>query len=311
MKDVFDNNRSKETETETELDLKSIFLIFWERKFLIIGIVSIFFISSVIVTLMTPNEYKATVTLAPSNGQGDTLSGGLSQLGGIAGLAGLNVQMPATSEAEIALKIVQSWGFIEAFIKNNSIESELLASEGWDEKTNKLIINPDIYDLDNSVWVDKKPSSWEQFKLFSDIFELKKRKDSVSILLSLEFYSPDKAKEWLDLYVVSINNYMRERKIKRVERNIDYLQNQLTKTSMAEMKTVFHNLIEDQTKALMLAEARVDEYVFMTVSKSMIPEQKSYPFRRLIVIQYTLIGGILSVLLILLLRAFKRITLVN
>ena len=54
------------------------------------------------------------------------------------------------------------------------------------------------------------------------------------------------------------------------------------------------------------AEANVDDYVFMTVSKSMIPEQRSYPFRRLIVIQFTLIGGILSVLIVFLLRAFKH-----
>ena len=99
---------------------------------------------------------------------------------------------------------------------------------------------------------------------------------------------------------------MRERKIKRVERNIEYLKKQLTKTSMTEMKTVFYNLIEEQTKILMLAEANLDDYVFMTVSKSMLPEQKSYPYRRLIVIQYTLIGGLLSVLLVFLLRAFKR-----
>ena len=152
MKDVFDNNTSKETETETELDLKSIILIFWERKFLIIGIVSIFFIYSVIVTLLTPNEYKATVTLAPSNSQGGTLRGGLnSQLGGIAGLAGLNVQMSAVSEAQIALKIVQSWGFIDQFIKENNLEVELMASEKWNAKTKKLIINQDIYDSKTRV----------------------------------------------------------------------------------------------------------------------------------------------------------------
>ena len=99
---------------------------------------------------------------------------------------------------------------------------------------------------------------------------------------------------------------MRERKIKRVEKNIDYLQSQLAKTSMTEMKAVFYNLIEEQTKILMLAEANIDDYVFMTVSKSMIPEQRSYPFRRLIVIQFTLIGGMLSVLIVFLLRAFKH-----
>ena len=297
-----ENNNTMEV--EAELDLRSLFNIFWDRKYLILGITSLFFIFSIIFSLQIPNQYKATTSLAPSENQETAAS---SQLGGLAGLAGFGRGMETTArEAELALEIMQSWGFIEAFIKNNNIEAELLASERWDEKTNKLIINSDTYDLDNSTWVEKKPTSWEQFKMFSEIFEVKKNSDSVTILLSLQFYSPYKAKEWLDLYVVSINNYMRERKIKRVQKNIDYLQKQLAKTSMADMKAVFFSLIEGQTKTLMLAEANVDDYVFMTVSKSMLPEQKSYPFRRSIVIQYTLIGGMLSVLLVFLLRAFRR-----
>ena len=40
--------------------------------------------------------------------------------------------------------------------------------------------------------------------------------------------------------------------IARVKKNIDYLQKQLAKTSMADMKAVFYSLIEEQTKTLML-----------------------------------------------------------
>lgn len=300
-----ENNNTMEV--ETELDLRSLFNIFWDRKYLILGITSLFFIFSIIFSLQIPDQYKATTSLAPSENKGGSLTQSVSsQLGGLAGLAGLRGMETTANEAELAIEIMQSWGFVESFIKNNNIEAELLASEGWDEKTNKLVINQEVYDVDNSAWIEKKPSSWQQFKLFSEIFEVRKNRDSVTILLSLEFYSPLKAKEWLDLYVVSINNYMRERKIRRVEKNIDYLQSQIAKTSMSEMKAVFFNLIEEQTKILMLAEANIDDYVFMTVSKSMVPEQKSYPFRRLIVIQFTLIGGILSVLIVFLLRAFKR-----
>ena len=307
MSEKPDKKISNAIEAETELDFRSLFNIFWERKYLILGITSLFIIFSIIYSLQIPNQYKATTSLAPSENTGAILGQSVnSPLGGFAGLVGFSGMEPAATEAELAMEIMQSWGFIETFIKNNNIEVELSASEGWDEKTNKLIINQDIYDLDKSVWVGNKPSSWKQFKLFSGIFEVQKLKNSVTILLSFEFFSPHKAKEWLDLYVVSINDHMRERRIKRVERNIEYLQNQLVKTSKAVMETVFYNLIEEQTKTLMLAEANIDDYVFMTVSKSMLPEEKSYPFRRVIVIQYTLIGGILSFLLVFLLRAFKR-----
>ena len=48
------------------------------------------------------------------------------------------------------------------------------------------------------------------------------------------------------------------------------------------------------------------EYVFVEVSPSMIPEQKSQPQRALICIIGTLIGGIISVLIVLIMHYFLK-----
>ena len=80
--------------------------------------------------------------------------------------------------------------------------------------------------------------------------------------------------------------------------NIEYLQAQIEKTSIAEMKEVFYTIIQEQIKNKMLAEAS-PEYVFVAVNPSMLPEEKSQPKRALICVVGALIGGILSVLFIL------------
>ena len=55
----------------------------------------------------------------------------------------------------------------------------------------------------------------------------------------------------------------------------------------------------------MLAEA-TPEYVFVTVSPSMVPAIKSQPKRALICILGTLLGGMLSVLLVLVMHYARK-----
>ena len=87
---------------------------------------------------------------------------------------------------------------------------------------------------------------------------------------------------------------MQNRKVEQVTKNMTYLEEQIEKTSIAEMREVFYTIIEEQIKDKMLAEASPD-YAFVTVSPSMIPEQKSQPQRSVICVFGTLFGGFLSV----------------
>ena len=97
---------------------------------------------------------------------------------------------------------------------------------------------------------------------------------------------------------------MRARKLNQANINIEYLKAQIGKTSIAEMQEVFYKVIEEQTKAKMLAEAS-PEYAFLTISKAMVPHERSEPTRSRIVILVTLLGGILSVLLVLIIHYSK------
>ena len=191
--------------------------------------------------------------------------------------------------------------FIEKFIDENNLAEELSAVEGWDMATNKLIFNEDIYDVKQAKWVgSKKPTSWQLYKLFSNRLSIIQNSATGMISLSIEYYSPVVAQQWVELFVESINEHMRLRKLNQSNVNIEYLQQQISKTSIAEMKIVFYEIIEEQTKGKMLAEAS-REYVFVTVNKAMVPEVKSKPVRSITVLAITLLGGIISSLYVLIL----------
>lgn len=290
---------------DDEIDLKELFMVLWAAKKLIIAITGIFAVISVIYSLSLPNQYKAMALLAPAQQQGGGLSGALGDLGGLAALAGVNIGGGDGGEAQIAQEIMLSWGFLENFINKNDIAIEVFAADGWNKHKNQLNIDDDIYDIEENRWVRNPPSgktvnptSWELYEEFLEMVSISADKKTGLISLSVEYFSPYIAKQWVDQLVVAINQHMQQRKLQMVNTNIEYLEEQILKTPIAEMKEVFYTIIEEQIKSKMLAEAS-PEYVFVSVSPAMVPEEKSQPKRALICILGLLLGGMLSVAFVL------------
>ena len=297
---------------DDEIDLRELFAVLWAGKVRIIAITAIFAFASVVYALSLPNQYKATVLLAPSQSSSSGLSGALGQLGGLASLAGVSIGGGESNESQLAQEIMKSWGFIEGFIADNNLAVEVYAAEDWDKSSNKLQIDQDIYDATTNTWLVEDdsgqqgaPNSWELYESFSERFAVSEDKKSGLISVSIEYYSPQIAKRWLDLYISAINKHMQDRQILKVGRNIEYLEAQIEKIEIAGMQEVFYTIIEEQLKSKMLAEASPD-YAFTAVRPSMVPQEKSQPKRALICVLGALLGGMLSVLMVLVLHYARK-----
>ncbi|MEF1214789.1 GNVR domain-containing protein, partial [Vibrio alginolyticus] len=159
----------------------------------------------------------------------------------------------------------------------------------------------DAYDLESEKWLRKpdglrgaKPSKQEAYEVFiNDVFSITQDKESGLYTVSIMHYSPYIAEKWVNWIVSDINKVMRERTIAESTQNLAYLNNQLNKTSVAEMQSTFYKLIEEQTKSLMLAEVQ-EEFVFKVVDPAVVPEVKVKPSRALICIGGTLFGFIIG-----------------
>jgi uncharacterized protein involved in exopolysaccharide biosynthesis len=298
---------------DDEINLRELFTVLWVDKIKIISVTAIFAILSVFYALSVPNQYKASALLVPAQQQAGGISGALAQLGGIASLAGVSLGSGDSSESQIAQRIMQSWSFIEDFIKTNNLEIDVFAAEGWDRASGKLQIDEDLYNSGITQWLVRNdetnkvgmPSSWQLFETFTEMLSVSEDKKTGLVSVSIEYYSPQVAKQWLDMYISAINKHMQERQMEKVTRNIEYLEAQIAKTTIAEMQEVFYTIIEEQLKSKMLAEANPD-YAFVPVSPSMVPEQKSQPKRALICILGTLLGAMLSVLLVLIMHHARK-----
>ena len=226
-----ENNTQISDQYDDEIDLRELFAVLWAGKVKIVAITAVFAVASVIYALSVPNQYKATALLASAQQDSGGISGALGQLGGLASLAGVSIGGGDSSEAQVAQEIMRSWSFIEGFIKSNDLAVEIAAVDGWDKELDRLLINNDIYDVEKKKWVseDGPPSSWQLFKAFSGRVAVSEDKKSGLVSVSIEYYSPQIAKQWLDLYISAINKHMQARQVAKVSNNIEYLEAQIEK----------------------------------------------------------------------------------
>jgi LPS O-antigen subunit length determinant protein (WzzB/FepE family) len=298
---------------EDEIDLRELFLTLWNAKWLIIGITAVFAIGSVVVALALPNIYRAEALLAPAAQEesGGALSGLASQFGGLASLAGISMGSSSVDKTTLAIETMQSRQFLARFIEEHDILVPLFATDKWVLSTNELQLDEDVYDADTGEWLrdveppfTPQPSVQEAHEVFRDILSVSQNADSGLVRVAIEHKSPYVAADWVRWLVKDVNRYMRETDIAEARLSIQFLQQQINATSIAEMQQLLFQLIQEQTKTIMLAEVR-PEYVLKTIDPAVAPEEEAKPSRALICIFGTMLGGMLACLFVLLRQAFR------
>ncbi len=295
------NNSLRQLDTTQHISIGELVKVLYLRKKLILAFTSVLSLCSYILLSQMPDQYSATVVLAPAKKETNDLSGALGQFGGLAPLAGISFGRGETTESQIAQEIMKSWSFIDKFIQVHKIAPEIYAARRWSKSKNDLQFDDRLYDTTRHEWLIMNPqtgelgppSSWKLYKSFKNKLTVVENTKTGLVRVTIEYFSPYLAKQWLDTFIADINFHMQARQVERVTRNIDYLRAEIQKTSVAEMREVFFTIIEEQMKAKMLAQAS-PEYVFVTVSPVMIPESTSSPKRLLIMMIVVLFGLIIS-----------------
>ncbi len=290
--------------TDELINLNELVIKFWTRKWIIVGITFLFAVLGIVYSLSLPNIYKSEVVLIPVEDNGSLHLP--SQIGGLASLAGINVGSGQNSKTKLALEILKSRDFIGRFIKRYDLYVPLLAAEGWNENTNTLLINNDVYDEHRNKWIGKpesgnkySPNMQEAYRKFLKLMEVKQNGESGVVTITIEHYSPFLAQKWATLVVEELNHHISTRESLEAQESIVYLKEQLSETNLSDMKSMLFSLIEEQTKTIMLTNVR-DEYVFSIIDPAIVPDLKSKPNRAIIVVVITMLGLLLGMITVLL-----------
>jgi uncharacterized protein involved in exopolysaccharide biosynthesis len=299
---------------DDEIDLRELFAVIWQGKWLIIAITAVFAIGSVIFAINQPNIYKSEALLAPADSEqsGGGLGALAGQFGGLASMAGINLSGGGgVDKTQMAIEVMKSRQFTSDFIQNHNILPDLMAAKKWNIADNSISYNEGLYSAADNKWLREvqlpfkpEPSTQEAYKVFSSIIAVNSAKDTGMVTVSVEHLSPQVAQQWVSWLVADINNEMKQRDVAEASRSKAFLQTQIQQTNVADIRTILYKLIEEQTKTIMFAEVR-DEYVFKTIDPALVPEQKAKPKRALICVLGTMLGGMLAIMLVLI-RYFVR-----
>ena len=291
---------------DQEIDLKVLFSIIWHKK-LFIGLVTVFFsISAVIYSLLLPNIYESEAILSPVD-KGNGLGSVMRNYGSLASLAGIN--FPNQDNENLTLKALEklkSLSFFKENIMPNIFLPNLIAVNSWDSETNTIYYDDTIYNKSTNTWTknysvenDKNPSPQESYKEFlENHFTISEDKKTGFVNLSVRHQSPLIAKKWTELTVTEINSFYREKDKSESQKAVEYLNNQISKTSLSEVKVVIAELLQKETQKLTLIEAN-QYYVFDYIDPPAVMEQRIKPRRSLISILGFALGILVGTFLVL------------
>lgn len=286
-----------------DIDLKELYYLIWKQKYFIISISLSAFVLSLMIAINIPNVYTSKSLLAPSSSE-DSLSNKLGNFSSLRSLSGIQLPANKLSQSQEGIARIQSLEFFsEYFLPNISLEN-LTAVKGWSQIENKLIYNKKLFDSEKEIWVrdvaypkEAKPSVQEAFKSYLSMLTISEDPENSIVTIAVKHYSPFIAKKYLDIIVNNINLCMKDKDEIKAMEAISYLNEAYKETNIQELKDVFTNLLQDQMQVLLLTSTS-DEYAFKIIDKAFVPEEKSGPQRLLIIILGTLLGVLLSIIIV-------------
>jgi LPS O-antigen subunit length determinant protein (WzzB/FepE family) len=265
---------------DDEIDLWQLWDTIWSGRWLIIAITSLFAVGGVTYALIAQEWFRAEVVLAPADKKGG-MSGALSQLGGLASLAGVSVGGGDNNEP---LAVLKSKDFAREFITDMKLMPVLLRD--WRG--------------------DKEPDIRDALKFFMEkVRTVTDDKKTGLVTLGVRWKEADTAALWANEMVKRLNDRMRNQALIEAERNVAYLQKEMAATSVVSLQQSMGRVLEGEMQKLMLARGN-EQFAFKVIDRATPPKLRDAPKRALIAIVATLAGGFLGILAVFLRQALRN-----
>ena len=278
---------------EDEIDLLELIrtlLLAWKT---IVGIAILCTGLAVVYSLHAPEVFKAETLLAPATEEKSGASSALSQFGGLAAMAGISI--PSDSNVEQVVATLQSRKFLRQYIDVKKL-LPVLFEEIWDAESQSWFVQTQ----------EDEPTEQKAVDAFKEILSVDEDKISGLISLSISWKDPAVAAEWANDLVKQLNEQLREKAITDSQKRVGYLEQELAKTTLQDMRAVLYNLLESEKQKAMLANVNED-FALEVIDPAVAPETREKPKRKLIVALGVVCGGFLGIFSVFLRQFLKKL----
>ena len=190
--------------------------------------------SAAIYSLRVPEVFKAEALLAPASEENTATSSALRQFGGLAAMAGISI--PSNTNTERVLATFKTREFLKEFVKKNDL-LPIIFCDYWDATSNSWVLEEgqDEFVKEDGVKVLQEAISIEE--------------KSGLICLSVSWESPKFAAKWANDLVRQLNEQLRVKAISNSHKKVGYLEKELAKTTLQDMRTVLYSLLESEKQS--------------------------------------------------------------
>jgi uncharacterized protein involved in exopolysaccharide biosynthesis len=265
---------------EDEIDLLELIRTLLQGWKTIVGITILCTGLAVGYALYAPEVFKAETLLAPAQEEKSGASSALSQFGGLAAMAGVTI--PADSNVERVLATLETRVFLKKFIEEKNL-LPIIFEDFWDSASNswKLQLVQEAFIAEDGISPLRGAIEVDQDK-------------SGLITLSISWKDPQVAAQWANDLVKQLNEQLREQAIADSKKRVGYLEQELAKTTLQDMRAVLYNLLESEKQKAMLANVNED-FALEVIDPAVAPESREKPKRKLIVALGGVCGGFLGI----------------
>ena len=282
---------------EDEIDLLELIRTLLQSWKTIVGITILCTGLAVAYALYAPEVFKAETLLAPAQEEKSVASSALGQFGGLAAMAGISI--PIDSNIEQVVATLNSRKFLRTYINQNKLIPVL-----FDE----------IWDADNQAWMvpsaEVEPTEQKAIESFKICLSVDEDKKSGLITLSVSWKDPEVAAQWANDLVKQLNEQLREQAIADSNKRVGYLEQELAKTTLQDMRAVLYNLLESEKQKAMLANVNED-FALEVIDPAVAPETREKPKRKLIVALGGVCGGFLGIFAVFFVQFLQKLKSTN
>jgi len=269
-------------ESVSTISLFTLITICWKRRFLISAVIIVITLCAGLVSILQTPIYRASALLAPVT-QEQNVGGMNSFANNIGALSNFSMVLGGPNiEIETVLATLNSRLFLSTFISDNAIDLVILNEDGSPEaESGEPSSNQDIQ---------------AAYAEFARILNVSRNINTGLVEISMDWSNPQQAANWVNQLVRTLNTYIRASDINEARESIEYLNDELEKNSVIELRQVLFNLVEIQTRTQMLANVR-EEYALKVIDPAVVPLHPVSPNRRVIVFSGLIFGLLFGALI--------------
>lgn len=209
---------------------------------------------------------QVVITAAqPDRGMGalGALTGQMGDLGGLlGGLGGLNGMLGGNRNVNLAQ--LTSREFTESFIRRHDL-MPVLFWKRWDAEKKRWKVAPDQVPTMNQavMYFDKR------------IRQVREDKKTGLISMTIDWRDREVAAAWANQLITELNDTIRAETIHDSEQSLEFLEKELAKSQVVELREAIYRMMESNLKTAMLANVRRD-FAFQIIDHAVSSDIDTY-----------------------------------